>query len=714
MGDPYGGNADFNPFGTPPDQVPGNYDPNAPKVSDNAWMFAPAVVNTIIRNSGRTLTAEQRAALTNGVVSQLQAGLLPSQIISGTSTTADIDKAIGSGQTDPKYTGLAGRLGTTDLPTGLTGGGDPSTWKTDANGWFLLPNGNRMDPSSGKIFDANGNLVTGAAGGGSSRTASQEAADAASANANNAQAAKIYADMQRQNDLDMAIKNGALYATNDPDVFYTANGSIYNAGEIKISQARLAEEARHNQAGEQIDQGRLGVETTRAANEASYQQGQLGIGQEGNRLRGIEIGNSAAYQRGQLQQGTQRLALDTAVAGSAAAAKTQENDLARQQYISKILANPSDFIARAFQQRGETSPQTRVTQADLINTINSQFNSNPTAFVAPQNLAGPTVNPQNVPQYAYGSDTMVRDRLAVVGDPQADGKPNPEVIHNPTGAPISVTPVKNAGMTDSPGNRLTPEEDPRVKQEQARADAIAKVLQHVESPDTLHRLVDELTEKRNRLGNTTVKAYAEGTDSGGTVASIGWTPGVGYTVGSGNSLTGASATAAGNSGFSNNTASSTTVTANPNYRPGPISSVPNTPATDMTLNYNDNFKTILDQMLEALKPKTPTLPTVSQGELEATADRNLPPAARALFNTSGRLGQAEVAKNPVNNRLIQPNSYGFNLFSPQSLAQLSPDEKLALNSYLGVKYNTTLEDVMHSMKDLYTTDNVGGGRLVVR
>ena len=48
---------------------------------------------------------------------------------------------------------------------------------------------------------------------------------------------------------------------------------------------------------------------------------------------------------------------------------------------------------------------------------------------------------QWVPTMATGG--LTRAPMAIVGDPQRDGRPNPEVIHNPTGAPISVTPMRN-------------------------------------------------------------------------------------------------------------------------------------------------------------------------------------------------------------------------------------------------------------------------------
>jgi hypothetical protein len=55
---------------------------------------------------------------------------------------------------------------------------------------------------------------------------------------------------------------------------------------------------------------------------------------------------------------------------------------------------------------------------------------------------------QWVPTLAMGGTT--RAPMMITGDPQRDGRPNPEIIHNPTGAPISVTPMRNMGGLPRP------------------------------------------------------------------------------------------------------------------------------------------------------------------------------------------------------------------------------------------------------------------------
>lgn len=596
----------------------------------------------------------------------------------------------------------------------------------------VLPNGNRMDPSTGKIFDANGNLIS---SGGAVRTAAEDNAANASAAANYAQAEKIRDEIARNAVIQAGINSGTLIPTSVDGVFYTPDGKIFNKTEIDVAKARLAvesgrltEDVRNNKAREALDRLRIN-------NDATYQQGQLGIGQEGNRLRGQEIQNTYAYNQARLgfdvsakqadlEQGAQRLGLDTEVARLNAQDKAQQNNLARQMYISKVLASPSDFIARAFMQRGEASPTARITQADLINQVNNEYTKAPTSFTA-SSLApgGPnalSMQP-SLPVQGYAEGTghgMVNDRLAIVGDSQVPGVPNPEVIHNPTGAPISITPM----------NRLAPEQASQPKEaantvdpEEKRAEALSRLLQNVKNPDTMHALVDEIADARGRL-----KAYAEGTDSGGTSTSIGWTPGVGFTVGGGQALTGTLAEAAANSGFSAPTAPSAptdgvsmigTAKVNPNY-------LEQNMAAGLAINklippsytYNTPRLVRPEIPMTRIAPELPPIPAVSQEEILAKAENTLPPALRQLFGgdaTQKPFNTVGGRLNPENPTGINPLKFGFNLFSPQMLAQLTNAEKEALNSYLGVKYNTSLEDVLSGMQQSFGRPATRTGRLAI-
>lgn len=95
--------------------------------------------------------------------------------------------------------------------------------------------------------------------------------------------------------------------------------------------------------------------------------------------------------------------------------------LDQQKYVADVLRRPSDFIARAFEQRGSLSPQARVTQADLINNLKA-----------------------GIQQYASGGFTQ--EGKFITGDSKS-GKPtgNEEMIVNPTNAPLMVVPNEEMG-----------------------------------------------------------------------------------------------------------------------------------------------------------------------------------------------------------------------------------------------------------------------------
>ena len=85
----------------------------------------------------------------------------------------------------------------------------------------------------------------------------------------------------------------------------------------------------------------------------------------------------------------------------------QNAALEQQKFMAEILRRPSDFLARAYAQRGSTSPMARVSQADLIN-----------------NLKG------SLQQFAQGGATTEGRFLT--------GEQGAEMIINPTNAPIQV------------------------------------------------------------------------------------------------------------------------------------------------------------------------------------------------------------------------------------------------------------------------------------
>lgn len=314
-----------------------------------------------------------------------------------------------------------------------------------------LEDGSIVNTSSGIGVDINGNIFrvpTQAA----ARSAGEEAASWASAAANQAQAEASRAAVQRQQDIDAAVRQGRVYDTGQGFVL-TPTGNVYDPREVQASLER--NQISRDQLKE-LNRSNLATEAGRAEERQitkDYNATQA-------RLREAEIAQTGAYQQGQLQQGQRRLDLETWVAQQNAAARAEENRLSKEKYIAEVLRNPADWMARSFQMSGQVSPVAQTTQADLINRANQAYAASPTTYVAPQTAPGApgTPLPQQAPAMAYGSDGLshynagsrlggfVNDRMAVVGDPQRDGGPNPEIIYNPTGAPISVTPMRNFGF----------------------------------------------------------------------------------------------------------------------------------------------------------------------------------------------------------------------------------------------------------------------------
>ena len=161
-------------------------------------------------------------------------------------------------------------------------------------------------------------------------------------------------------------------------------------------------------------------------------------------------------------------------------ARIQHNQLLLQEgeQIAEILRNPADFVARAFFNRGESSPLPRITQQDLINPIQQRQQARAAelagleAPIQPQpsfdmsgfqeqgaaqleaGLASGALTPEDEarirPQLmAKGGKT--RAKRMIVGD-QPSGMPtgNEEMIDNPTGAPIRIVPMWRPDPTKGP------------------------------------------------------------------------------------------------------------------------------------------------------------------------------------------------------------------------------------------------------------------------
>lgn len=705
--------------------------PTGPR--DKSLALSAADISTMIQEKfpQMTLTLEQKYNLYNAIQGALDAGDTGPQIVKNMTNVSSVVQAIRDGKKEEDVA-VTGRLkfGGEDTPKP----GDIEGITTSADGQVRkLPNGNILIGNN--LFDAQGNRVATAPQGRSSSEVAADQASAASsyasANASNANAESIRTRTQLllQN-AERAGTSGGLPA-----------GFIWDAEgkPVRDNSMNDMEKATIRQRADEALQAHLDrVEAN-------------GIDRVANDIRREEVMGTQEYQRGQLDisrgqlaqgdkqiaQGERRLGLDTWVAQQSADAKRAENALKRDEYVGKILSNPADFIARAFMSRGEASPSKPITQADLINATNQNFNANPNSYAAPQSTP-----PPGIPQMAYGStgnggNGFVNDKTAIVGDPQANGLPNPEIIHNPTGAPISVTPMQGngngrlspQGSQSSPNAQQQEVEDPEVVNTKKAVESISKLLQYVQDPQTQHRLVDEIAEQRGK-----VKAYAYGTEQG-TMPSAG------------GAITGEMKW--GSQEYSNPLVqvpspidprtkdpypTNYSTSQLPFERKGPIVP-PSGPGNGMVTNpwgwepqlgFNPARRTQAMptnigpgtiEHLNWLKSSDP-VNTLTQDEIVSRAEANLPPALRQLFG--GRLEKPfdtvnGRSDNPQNNTGIAPLRLGFNAFSPQDLEQLTPDEQVALNSYLAAKYNTSLNEVLAAMKQLYVAprSTVGRGRLSV-
>ena len=77
---------------------------------------------------------------------------------------------------------------------------------------------------------------------------------------------------------------------------------------------------------------------------------------------------NANTERARLGLTAEQMALD-------ASRFDRQSSLEEKKNRQEILRNPSDFISRAFEQRGETAPTARITHADLINEVAREANA---------------------------------------------------------------------------------------------------------------------------------------------------------------------------------------------------------------------------------------------------------------------------------------------------------------------------------------------------
>jgi hypothetical protein len=83
---------------------------------------------------------------------------------------------------------------------------------------------------------------------------------------------------------------------------------------------------------------------------------------------------------------------------------------------------------------------------------------NPTGSPAAPSTSSPssyfsTNNSRQPMQLQFANGGSTRERRMIVGDPQRNGRPNPEMIINPTGAPLRIVPLQDMGRQQLPAMR---------------------------------------------------------------------------------------------------------------------------------------------------------------------------------------------------------------------------------------------------------------------
>tara|TARA_R110000787_G_scaffold60738_2_gene137763 strand:- start:1866 stop:5501 length:3636 start_codon:yes stop_codon:yes gene_type:complete len=95
---------------------------------------------------------------------------------------------------------------------------------------------------------------------------------------------------------------------------------------------------------------------------------------EGQRTFDLSFGEDQRQFDLSLLQENQALQEQSRQGSAAIAAKLNEARQHTSEQMREILANPADYLARAYASRGEATPFGEVTQADLINQVTSEYN----------------------------------------------------------------------------------------------------------------------------------------------------------------------------------------------------------------------------------------------------------------------------------------------------------------------------------------------------
>ena len=479
------------------------------------------------------------------------------------------------------------------------------------------------------------------------------------------QFAQTFAENQRQFDLGYGLDNRAL----------DLQGEL-GRGNLALGRDQLG-------LDRELGVGRLNLDTElgrgRLALDTELGRGELGLGRDrlalDDRLGTGRLNLDTELGRGQLgvnQQGEQRLQRAQVAAERLA---NRDQELQRTQFVTDVLRKPSDFLARAFLQRGGTSPTGMVTQADIINNLKSSIN-----------------------QFAEGGYT--RDGVFTTGE--QGGSKSTEMLFNPTNAPIA---IMNPQQTQSVMGRLGT---------QQQNDATIQPV-----PDQAPLGPRAPWMMGQNPGTPQIPTGAGTTPWGGPM------PGIGQSFGDNpqfmewyNNLKAqrAQGMLGRLQGFQQQQMSANPQVAQimqqlpermqgrlgiPGYADGTLGGGGGTNWYNpqaMQPGSTPNWDTAYQATTQTINPIT--MPNVTQDQLVNTGLSVLPPAVKgALF---GRAGDIPPAR-PVGNLTLG------------RLGRLTPGELEALNTQLGVQFNTDLQNEMALLQERFgPVVNRARGRLVTQ
>lgn len=142
------------------------------------------------------------------------------------------------------------------------------------------------------------------------------------------------------------------------------------AQSLGLDERQAAELSRQFNVGADFNQQQLQQQALQFAQSLGFDERQA---QEVASQFAQSLGFQQQSLQEQARQANQQTALSRANTLTNVAPQLGQQALNQSQFIAEILRNPSDFLARAFFQRGGTSPQPEVTQADILSQLSQSL-----------------------------------------------------------------------------------------------------------------------------------------------------------------------------------------------------------------------------------------------------------------------------------------------------------------------------------------------------